>query len=117
VEAVSGIDIVEPTAEPVAEPIADELESEQQQLSVIAPESVNIDSEVTGFSYEPMALEINAATQQQAVDWCRSKFGTFVEYSDSSYMYQCFDFISAYANAVLGYKKLRAGRFICEKFD
>ena len=54
-------------------------------------------------------MTVSAITQQQAIDWCKSKLGQFIEYSDSNYMYQCFDFISAYADAVYGYKNFGSG--------
>jgi len=54
-------------------------------------------------------INASAATQQQAVAWCTGKLGKFVEYSDSRYMNQCFDFISAYADAVFGYPSFGNG--------
>jgi hypothetical protein len=50
-----------------------------------------------------------AASQDEAIKWCTEQKGKQIEYNDTNWMYQCFDFVGAYADAVFGYRSFGTG--------
>ena len=47
-------------------------------------------------------LSANAVTQAEAVKWCEDQIGKQIEFRTPAWMFQCMDFVAAYAD-VLGY--------------